>query len=758
MADTSFVIDIASQVSGVSATTSELNSIADQVGGVAAKAAVFDDAIAKLEGDLKTAAAATAAANQALAEGKTHYAQLEKSAVQAAEAVEKLEAAEAQIPAAQAALGKAQGALDTARAAGAASGEIKKLEANVKKAAGALRRTKAAASGLDSARAAAASASAAAEEYAGDLDKMEREAEQAAAAQSKLEHSLQSVQRVQGRVNDRLGDSATNLSTFRGALGDIGGPIAEFGERLLFPAQAFVDLREKFGRGVAVMTVGAFGLLRVGTAVAGALLKITAAAVAGLAALGAYAIVASDAARALAITREASEVLTPALRGIPWDEITNATGVAGDRLNALAASLVDAKISAEEMPAALAAVAAAESVLGTAGAAKYSEAMRSGSESVTDFANRVERELGDKVARHMLGLEAQGGRFKRNISALFNDFEIEPVLLGLNTLVSLFDENSVTGKALRAALHGIFDPLIENAREAAYVVEAFLLGVAIGATELYIKVKPAIDAIVDLLEDVLDAAATAGEYLVPVALGLVAALAFVGAGVVVVVAVIAGLTLALLAVPIAVAAVVGALVVAVAYLGGAVVDAVTAAHNAVAAFISEFVQAGKDLVGGLAAGITANASAVLAAITGVVGGAINAAKSALGIASDSKVFIKLGSHTAGGMARGVDSGRREVHESIAGISDVAQLPVNTSGIEDVGRNAIHDAVASADIPEAPPASTPGSPIPSSAPAPSTSTSTSSTITIQKVEFPGGAEAVEAFQTWLENLALQGASS
>lgn len=79
--------------------------------------------------------------------------------------------------------------------------------------------------------------------------------------------------------------------------------------------------------------------------------------------------------------------------------------------------------------------------------------------------------------------------------------------------------------------------------------------------------------------------------------------------------------------------------------------------NAIRSWIGEqasrFADMGRDLIQGIAQGILNNAGAVIAAITGVVEGAIAAAKALLGIASPSKVFLTIGVDMLQGMANGL---------------------------------------------------------------------------------------------------------
>ena len=74
------------------------------------------------------------------------------------------------------------------------------------------------------------------------------------------------------------------------------------------------------------------------------------------------------------------------------------------------------------------------------------------------------------------------------------------------------------------------------------------------------------------------------------------------------------------------------------------------------------------MIQGLINGIKGMASNVVGAINGVVSGAVNAAKKALGINSPSKVFTQFGKWTGEGLAIGIDSESNRVTKASKGLS------------------------------------------------------------------------------------------
>ena len=97
--------------------------------------------------------------------------------------------------------------------------------------------------------------------------------------------------------------------------------------------------------------------------------------------------------------------------------------------------------------------------------------------------------------------------------------------------------------------------------------------------------------------------------------------------------------------------------------------------------ISKVTNIGRQIVQGLANGIRSGVSAVVNAISNTVSSAISAAKSALGIASPSKVFFSFGRFVSIGFANGVESGVTFVRKSIETVSDVTKKQIEKLNAE-----------------------------------------------------------------------------
>ena len=610
MSDAQYAIDVAAKMVGGDHTLDQLDQLTAKLMGGGKDAEFFQSAMQRVGAELTSAASAAEAANAALDEGADEYRKLERAALQAAKAAEKA----------------------GLRNAGVVPDDL------------------------------AAKASAAGAALAGQAEKLralEGAAKAADAEEKRLAATQKNLETLNGHVNKSLGQQGEKFEKLRFGLGAAGGSVGQFAGKLLAPAQGFAKLSSEMGASNAAMILAGAGM----AALTVAAVALTAALVVGAVKVAAWAVGLADANRAADLHQAAVEALDPTIAAVSgaYGDLTAETGLLAPKLNEIADSLHAAGVRAADMPAALRAAALAEAALGSGGAAKFVAEIQKGTAAVSTLAATTQAKLGGIVAKQMLGLDAQAATFRSEIGGLFGELDIEPALKGLHTLVGLFDESSVAGKTLKFLFETIFQPLIDKAQSAAYVVEAFYLGVLIGATKLYIAAKPALKAVADLLgfhdtslADSLTFAKRAGEFLAPVFVGL--------AGAVVALAGVFGvLVAALVAIPVAI----GAAIVGVLEVRAAIVDGITSAIDWLRSL--DFATIGSNMIQGIADGITGAAGKLIASIGGAVGGAIDHAKSLLGIASPSKVFARLGGYTAEGFAGGVDAGAGEARDAVAGM-------------------------------------------------------------------------------------------
>jgi hypothetical protein len=602
-----FAIDVAASMPAGDVTIAQLDELTAKLMGGGKNADHFQRAIVQVSTALDAAKAASAAANVALGEGETKYRGLERAALQSAKAAEK---------------------------AARQNGGVVPHELAAR----------------------AAEASLAIEHHAAALVGLESDAKKAASAESDLARTFTNVRKLNAHANVSLTDSSQRLSKLRSVIGQTGGPLGKLSQGLLAPVHGFSELSSTMGKTGAASVIAIAGI----AAVAVALVALTAAAIAGTIAIAKWAVGLADSARDANLAREALEALHPeigALRGT-IDALAGETGVSTDALSGLAKQLRDAKVSAEDMPDALRAAALAEAALGKGGAADFVADIKAGKRAVGELARETQSKLGGIVEKKMMGLDAQSAKLKKNFAGLFDGLNIEPVLAGMRVLVDMFDEASVTGQTIKFLFETIFQPLINQAERAAYFVEAFALGFMIGMLKLYIAAKPIIKAIAGFfgfddaaLEDTLASVTKVGEFF-----------AFVLAGIVTVLGVLTGVVF--VATTAAFAGFVAPFVAA-GFAIKKVIDVVGEVIDYIKAL--DLAALGRDMLTGLARGITGAAGFVIDAIKGTIDGAIKSAKSMLGIASPSKVFMGMGENTGDAYAHGVEATTPDAQSAMANL-------------------------------------------------------------------------------------------
>ncbi len=615
-------------MTGGESTIEELDALTSEFMSAGRNAEFFQQAVKQLSGDLDASRAATEAANAALAAGRDEYSALETAALQAAKAAER------------AAQKQSTGADELAQLASKAAAADAALQAHVT-----------------------------------TLRELEANATGAAREEQRLASTLANVRKLGGHVDKTLAAQAESLEKLGGAMGAVGGPLGALGQQVIQPVQGFAKLAANIGTARAAALLGTVAVV----GLAAAAVALRAALAVGVVKVAAWAVGLADSARSADLSREALEAMHPeiaALRG-DFDALTQETGLGSSALLGITRQLQAAGVAAGDLPGALRAAALAEKALGAGGAGDFVERIRKGDRAVSDLAAETQNALGGIVARQMLGLETQSGRLQSNLSDLCSGLNIDSVIAGMQVIVGMFDKTSVAGETVRFLFESVFQPLIDQAESAAYVVEAFYLGVLIGATKVYIALKPTIRAIGELFgfedtsfTDLLALATDAGELF---AYALVAMGAAFGAVIVVVgafVAAVGGMLALLVIIP-----------VKFYELGTAIFDGLVSTFNRAVEFIRslEFMALGTQLITGLVNGITAGAGAVVSAITGVARGAINAAKSMLGIASPSKVFEEIGAFTGEGFVGGVEAENDNAQAAITSLASPQDALANAGG-------------------------------------------------------------------------------
>lgn len=539
---------------------------------------------------------------QALKGAMDRYKELEKVSVNAGKAVER----------AAAGVADAQSKLDAAKGGGNTA-QIDKLTNALQKAQA---KEKEVASAASSATAALKAQEGAVSALAGDVEKLKTADNHAAEAEKNRAESLEATAKT--------GDGLNKL----------GGPLGRLGNQAKEVTEGWRDLTKSIGTGPAAFAVAAV-----------AVVALAAVLIAGAIAAARFALGQADIARSARLTQEAflAQVgggmqLTEAMK-----DVEKSTGIASDRQRDIIKSLQAANVAAGDIPSALQAIAKQEAALGdSSGTQGLIDNLKSGKTSVDELASDMESKFGGIARKKMLSLDAQSATLSKNIGGLFAGINIEPFLLGLAKIVALFDTQTESGKALKALLEGVFQPLSDAAAGVLPTVERFFLGFVLGALKVGIAVKKMAKAFdFDLGQskdwpDVAEIGAGAAAFLAVSLAAVGAAFAAIGAAI---------------AAPIAAFYAVSN---ASHTAGEAIGNAMKSAADTLRGL--DWAGIGLDIIRGLAAGITSGVSLVTEAASNLGKAAGDAIKSSLKIQSPSKVTAELGGYTAEGFAQGVDEG------------------------------------------------------------------------------------------------------
>lgn len=712
--------------------TAKVDALAKSIDAADKSAEFFKAALSQMSTALAAAKAASADADAALAAGNAQYAELETNALRAAKALERANA-KGFVP-----LDVKKQAEETKAALDAYTGQLAALEVTAKNA-------RTSQDALAISLAATRDKAKAAEDAEAALSAAEKQAaKDAADAAAKQEAALRAP-------HDAAKAAAKEIGDFRGSIGTLPGPLGKLANAALAPAQGFQKLQAAFGASRAMSVLAVAGI----AAVAVAVVALTAALAAGVVKIAAWAVELGDATRSAQIASEAFAVMNPELADLPFAAVAKETQLATGELQGLAKQLQAAGVAAADMPEALRAAAMAQKLLGAGAVQDFVDQLKAAPDAVREISDESTSKLAGLMARQLQGLDAQTERLHQNIGGLFGSLDIDPALEGLGKMVDLFDQNTAAGEALQILFKSIFQPIIDAASTAFTAVEAFYLGVMIGAMKLYIAIKPTIKAFKEFfgldafgLEFSFETITDLGEQLAPVLIAIAAvlggALAIAFGTIAAIVAVQIGIWYGLVKAVKAVVAVFEFLAITVPkYVAGAIADVVKYLTGV------DLRSIGSNMIAGLVAGIKNAAGAVISAITGVVGSAIAAASNLLRIGSPSKVFEDIGQYTGEGFAGGIEDTTDAAHGAIASMVSPTEAMDQAAMSGDV---AALERLQGLDAAAAPAAAAAA---PAGAPAAAAAAGSSKTVTLYNPVINLGAgtakEQAQEFVTWITEL-------
>jgi hypothetical protein len=265
----------------------------------------------------------------------------------------------------------------------------------------------------------------------------------------------------------------------------------------------------------------------------------------------------------------------------------------------------------------------------------------------------VEEKFGGVNAKKMLDLDVQAGRLKEKLGKLTSGIDLEPMLKGVERIITLFDESTATGGAIKTMVTLVGDGLAKAVGSSASLVEDLFDDLTIAALDLGIAFYKARNYIRDSFGDQLEAVKRLVEVdeVMKVARG--SAYLFVGAA--------------------------GVVVTTLGLAGAAAWKASEGIRNFIAAVDEgvsairkgDWVDLGKSVIKGFIQGIGSMIPGVGPAMRAIGDAAEFALKDKLKIKSPSRVFAELGGHTAEGFAAGVESSAPAAAAATASMADAA---------------------------------------------------------------------------------------
>lgn len=427
-------------------------------------------------------------------------------------------------------------------------------------------------------------------------------------------------------------------------------------------------------------------------AIAAALAAVTMATLAAGAALIQYGFAAAGARRDEGLRLEGLTHLRRGMRQVGGDagemqasidRVNDSTSASRSTLEGYVATLNRMGVRGANMDQALEAMAIRGEVLGERYAQSFAMqaagAVRAG-RSVADLAQKVRNDLGGIAARRALSLGVQMAKLKSNFDALFRGLRIEGPLRMFSELVKLFSQSRDTGRALGDIFERMLNPLFDSMDSNASTVRSFFEGMVLGALKveegilqmrnaflrLLINNAP-LRALWNRLREGADMAKV-GYYAF---LALATTMALLAGSVTVLAVVVGGLLLLMAALAIAPFAIVAAFGYLVVRIVQSAQEMGIRVGTALASLMRRGMDAGRNLMTGLAAGITSGLATVITAIQRVSGSTTDALKESLEIHSPSRVFARLGMEIPRGLAVGVDAGADAAASSVASMVDVS---------------------------------------------------------------------------------------
>lgn len=303
------------------------------------------------------------------------------------------------------------------------------------------------------------------------------------------------------------------------------------------------------------------------------------------------------------------------------------------------------------------------------GVDKARQALLSGAVRMGDAAKglrvAVEKKFGSLNLRQMLDLNVIAMKFRETLASLTKLVNLEPLLDGFKRLAGLFDENTVTGRAVQGILTRIGDAIVIAFSKGMPIAQQFFYGLIIGSLRLELAFYDVRDAVKKTFGDsasikgvdAMALALKAGEYAV---YGIAAA--------VLATALAIGLAVTVIAQGADQVAQVSKLL---AFGAEAAWKDIKGVWNKLSSL--DWREVARQMIDGLVEGLKAGVSRVENAVKDVATAAKNAftGKGGIDSHSPSVPFRKYGREgIAGGVEAGIDDGSSRVNSAVEGMAKV----------------------------------------------------------------------------------------
>lgn len=310
------------------------------------------------------------------------------------------------------------------------------------------------------------------------------------------------------------------------------------------------------------------------------------------------------------------------------------------------------------LTAALEAVAIKSTVQGDAAAhafAGWAAGAALTGQSVTRLADNVKARLGGIAQKQMESLTVQAVKQKEAFNALFNGINVDAYVKAKKTVSDLLSQSTASGRALKALLTSIVQPIVDAATRAQPLIKRFFQGMIIASLELGIAFQHVRIWFKQAFGD-NDAVKGIDKTRLALDLGYLSLQLLLG------LAVIAAGEFLAFAWPV--------LLVGAALWGlYSIVDNLYKLWNEI-----DWTDLGNSIWQGIVKGLEQGGAKVIGAVVDVAQNAWKSFKDELGIKSPSTVFARLGLAIPEGVGVGIASGAPDVKQSVDGLVDVPNPP------------------------------------------------------------------------------------